>query len=332
MRLALLGLACALSACSFDPLDRCVAAEPGDVMSCPTPDVFDRAFDVRVPASWDGVTPLPLIYGFHGGGGHRTSAPKVTCPNGDLSNPDCLTAKANAAGYAVVYPDGTGNRPARNIRTWNAGGGTGEWHCVSGVGCSSDVDDMAYLDTVHEEVQRILPVDATRVYATGLSNGGAISHRLACERPARLAAIATVGGANQYAAAGESCPGGVAVLQIHGTEDPCWGYRTSTATCLENSGKKKIGGLESTEAWAARNGCDDATDDESLPNPVDDRTSATRMRWQNCASPVELIRIDGGGHTWPQGDRFLSEGRIGRLSQDFDGDDVILEFFGAIAK
>jgi polyhydroxybutyrate depolymerase len=321
-----------LPACSFDPLDRCESVGPGDRPSCPMPGWLDRAFDVRVPADWDGVSPLPLVYAFHGGGGNRSAAARVTCPEGDEDHPDCLPAKANAAGYAIVLPDGTGTRPTRNLRTWNAGGGNDGWQCVSGGACRSDVDDMAYLDELHEEVERILPVDATRVYATGLSNGAAISHRYACERPDRLAAIAPVGGNNQHAAAGAACDGGVALLQIHGTEDPCWAFTDSTEACAQQDGGLKVGVDNSMQGWRVRNGCDDATQEAPLPDPADDGTSSTRITWQSCDAAVELIRIDGGGHTWPQGYQYFGTDTVGPVSMDFDGDDLILEFFDAHAR
>jgi polyhydroxybutyrate depolymerase len=270
-----------------------------------------------------------LIYAFHGGGGNRRAAASVTCPGGDRDHPDCLTAKATAAGYALVMPDGTGTRPIRNVRTWNAGGGTGDLQCVSGAACKSGVDDMAYLDDVHAELARIIPIDPARVYATGLSNGAAISHRLACERPERMAAIAPVGGNNQFAAGGGDCPGGVALLQIHGTADPCWKFEDSTEACGQRDSKRKIGVDTSMEGWRLRNRCDPTTAEAAIDDIADDGTASTRITYENCEADVELIRIENGGHTWPQGDAYLGEDLIGLVAQDFDGDDAILEFFDA---
>jgi polyhydroxybutyrate depolymerase len=321
-------IALLLCAACFDPLSPCKPAAPGDSLSCPTPNELDRAFDLEVPASWDGTSALPLIYAFHGGGGNRSAANAVTCPDGDNGDPACLGALARAAGYAVVRPDGTGNRPLRNLRTWNAGGGSGGWQCLGGAACKANVDDMAYFDKVHGIVEGLIPVDSSRVFSTGISNGGAISHRLACERPQRFAAIAAVGGTNQFTAAGGACPGGVAMLQLHGTEDPIWPYETSNGGIVETD-KLMVGAEDSTNSWAERNGCTQETLSEALPDLADDGTTSTHIRWQGCDRPVELVRIDGGGHTWPQGFDYLGESIIGKVAQDFDGDDLILEFFGA---
>jgi polyhydroxybutyrate depolymerase len=321
--------------CGFQ-LDECTAgdARPGVHLTCPVPGHTDRAFDLHLPPAWDGVTPLPVIFAFHGGGGNRLSAARVTCPDGDTKNPSCLVPVATAAGFAVALPDGTGSRPLRNIRTWNAGGGFDGWNCTSGGACHSGVDDMHYLDDLLSKVRRIIPVDDARIHATGISNGGAISHRWACQRPETLASIAPVGGANQFEAVGGTCGGPVAVLQIHGTADPCWTYEASENSCIggENDGVK-AGVAETVEAWRVRNGCAPAPADTPFSdlNP-DDGSTATLLSYSGCEADVLLLRIDGGGHTWPNGYAYLGTDRIGRVNRDFDGNTFIVEFFFAHPK
>ena len=60
-----------------------------------------------------------------------------------------------------------------------------------------------------------------------------------------------------------------------------------------------------------------------------DGSTATQIAWQSCEHAVELIRIDGGGHTWPGGDAYLDESRIGTMNRDFLGSEVMLDFFDA---
>ncbi len=312
-------------------------AAPGKHLECPVPGHTDRAFDLHVPAGWDGVAPLPVIYAFHGGGGNRAAAARVTCPDGDRSNPACLVPMATAAGFAVVLPDGTGSRPMRNLRTWNAGGGRGGWNCTSGPACRAGVDELKYLDDLHAAVGRVIPLDPARVHATGISNGGALSHRWACERPDVLASIAPVGGANQFEAAGGTCLAtgpAVAVLHVHGTADPCWRYEASTDSCIEGEGVGVKAGVDETmEAWRQRNGCDPDPAAAALPDGVpDDGITATLLAWPGCAADVSLVRIDGGGHTWPGGYAYLGEDRIGPVCRDFDGNGFIVDFFRAHPK
>lgn len=313
-------------------LDRCGRASPGESRECPLEGVFDRGFSIRVPGAWDGVRALPVVFAFHGGGGNRQSAERVTCPDGEAGGAQCLAATANRAGYVVVLPDGTGTRPTRNVRTWNAGGDAAGWDCVSGGACAAEVDDVAFFDTLLAEVERVVPIDRKRVFLTGLSNGAAMAHRLACERADIVAAIAAFGGTNQFAIAGGRCDVSVPVLQVHGTDDPCWTYVTSSEACATLQPGKKLGVAESNEAWRLRNGCAVDFVDTGLPDRANDGTRVTRRSWSGCAAALEHLRIEGGGHTWPGGYQYLDEDVIGRVSHDIDGNAEILRFFDAHPK
>jgi polyhydroxybutyrate depolymerase len=328
-RLAVL-LLFGLAACRRHHDPTCASrAHPGETVSCSVPRWEERGFTMEVPASWDGKSALPLIVALHGGGGNRTSALSVTCPGGNLQDPGCLGERAKAAGFAIVVPDGTGTPLLKNVRTWSSGGGANGFQCTSGEACKKGVDDVAYFDALLGEVGRLVRVDPRRVHVTGLSNGGAMTHRLACERSAKIASIASVGGGNQFAAAGGACAVKVPVLEIHGTSDPCWTYETSARACIDEPNGVKVGVAETMEGWRVRNGCTAET--ETTPMPDRDPTDglhAERIRWKGCAADTELLRIEGGGHTWPSGDRYSSESRIGKVTRDF-GSEVVLDFFRA---
>lgn len=309
-------------------------AVPGAALGCPVTPWLDRSFDLDLPSQWDGRAPLPLVVAFHGGGGNKRAAASVTCPDGSLDDAGCLSAVARRAGFAVVRPDGTGNRPIRNVRTWNAGGGHDGFTCASGVACREGVDDVQYFDDLMRAIEALIPVDAARVHLTGLSNGGAISHRLACERGARIASIAAVGGANQHGETGGRCDGGVAVLHIHGTEDPCWGYEQGSTTCtaVHDDSDVKIGVATTLEGWRRRNGCEATRDEVAVPDAdPNDGTRSTRVAYRGCHAAVEGIRIEGGGHTWPDGDQYFPKSVVGRVTRDF-GSEILVEFFRAHPK
>lgn len=300
-----------------------VDARPGETVSCVVPGYTDRAFDLRTPSSWDGSSPLPVILAIHGGGAMREAADGVTCPDSDLDEPGCLGNLAVARGYALISPDGTGARPLRGVRTWNAGGGTQGFVCAFGPACNDDVDDVKYIADVFDEVAKVITVDPARIYATGISNGGAMSHRLACQDP-RFAAIAPVSGTNIYADSGAECAVTVPILDMHGTDDPVLSY---------DGGDTIVGNLSSVdttmENWRQRNGCAETFVDTPLPDrdPGDGTTSVLRV-WDGCAATTERIRIEGGGHTWPSGSQFGIEDIIGRVAKDF-GSEIILDFFDA---
>jgi polyhydroxybutyrate depolymerase len=248
----------------------------------------------------------------------------MSCPGGDADDPGCLHGVGERAGFVTVYPNGTGFPPLPRLRTWNAGGGTDGWNCASGKACERDVDDLAYVDRLIEDLSAWLNIDRSRVYATGLSNGAAFSHRLGCQRAGTFAAIAAVAGSNQFST-GEPCTPGrpVPVLQVHGTDDPCWSYETSDARCI-GSGGDKLGALESVTGWAERNDCTGSPEVEELPDLQDDGTRTVATRWSNCADDVEvlLLTVQGGGHTWPNGSPALSVERVGRVTGDWGSEEL----------
>ena len=310
-------------------VDRCADLDlgAGDRAACEAPGWLDRAFDLHVPPGWDGSSPLPVIVLFHGGGANRTTSNRTTCPGGDEDSPRCFVAQAGARGYAVVTPDGTGGRPLRGVRTWNAGGAPG-WDCVSGAACQAGVDDVAYVGDVLAEVGRALPLDPRRRYATGISNGGAISHRLGCELDPPLAAIAPVAGANQFADTGGACPAALPVLQVHGTADPCWEFDGGVHACLGQDARK-TSVAATLEGWRVRNGCAATFTDRPLADvdPTDGVTVVHQV-WDGCAQATELYRLDGGGHVWPGGYQYLGADEVGPVGRDVDSA-IILDFFDA---
>ena len=101
----------------------------------------------------------------------------------------------------------------------------GPYRCTGSPTCEDGVDDVPFFEALLDEIGAWADVDPDRVFATGISNGGAMSYRLACDMPERIAGIASVAGMN----AAETAPGctpsePVPVLHIHGTDDPCAPY------------------------------------------------------------------------------------------------------------
>lgn len=299
-------------------------------MTCDVPGYTDRSYDLAVPDDYDGQA-APVLLVLHGGGGSRFGALKVACPDSDIDAPSCLHARALARGFVVVAPDGTAGKIG-NFRTWNAGGGGGKYRCTSGLACEQNVDDVSYIRALLDHVGERVNVDARRVFVTGLSNGGAMSHRVACELSDRVAAVVPVGGAMQLTVNAQCAPSRpVPVLQVHGTDDPCWRFDGGAPTCSDlvgQPGKEHVSVQDSMNQWAHINGCSGDPAEVTMEDPVADGTETVRLTWPGCGADTELLRIEGGGHTWPQGDQYLRESIIGRVAQDW-GNDLILDWLEA---
>lgn len=301
---------------------------PGGFAPCDLPSWPDRGYRIFRPSRHDVTRPTPVVLMLHGGSGNAVSAIRTPCPTGDLRHPSCWHRVAEAEGFVVVYPEGTDFPAAPGRRTWNAGGGRDPWHCVSAGACRAGVDDVRYFRELLDHLGRWMAVDPGAVFATGLSNGGAMAHRLACELGDRVAAIAPVGGANQYAALEPCNPAQpVAVLHIHGTEDPCWTYAETTRTCPGEVGLK-VGARESTEGWAARNGCSGGPVASPEPDEDGDGLVAELLSWTGCDASVVLARLVGAGHTYPAGRQYQPPEAIGPTFRDW-GSERIWAFFAA---
>ncbi|KAF0195712.1 MAG: hypothetical protein FD166_2885, partial [Bacteroidetes bacterium] len=157
--------------------------------------VFDgitRSWIVYLPAGFNAEESLPLMIALHG----------YTQNGQEIMQFSDFNTIADTGRFVVVYPNGVDN-------AWNVG--------FSGGSTADDVGFLsALIDTLHQQYN----IDYERVYATGLSNGGFMSYRLACELGNRIAAIAPVAGTMTDESLLACAPQRMMpVLHIHGTAD-----------------------------------------------------------------------------------------------------------------
>jgi len=248
-----------------------------------------RRVDVHLPPGYDPTVPAPLVLNFHG----------YTSDGAQEALLSEMNAKADAAGFIVLYPYGTGVP-----LSWDAG-------ACCGQAVQNQIDDIGFVRAVVAGADDKLCVDDARVYATGMSNGGFLSHRIGCELADRFAAIAPVAGVNGMASCSPSRP--MPVMHFHGTADPLVPYDGSTSLGF-------ISVPDSFAAWGARDQCS-GEPVETYRNG--DSHCAT---YQQCAGGAEvtLCTIDGGGHTWPGG---LPVPSLGATTTDLDATDAMWAFF-----
>jgi polyhydroxybutyrate depolymerase len=240
---------------------------------------LERSVEIDVPARAPPPAGWPVVVVFHGGGGNAAS----------VRTQSRMSAKGAAEGFVAVYPQGSGGI-AGKLRTWNAG-------TCCGWAMQHRVDETAFVAALLDDVARVVAIDAARIYATGISNGGMMAYQVACTLSARFAAIAVVAGEMTMPASDCRPARPVAVLVIHGSADrnlPIDGGPGARALAVHD-----VRSLASAiEFWRAHNGCAAA--------PVTERSGAVAWtRHPGCrdGGDVEVVVIDGGGHSWPGGDR-----------------------------
>lgn len=267
----------------------CAAGEPlpeGGVVTIEHGGI-ERRFAVYVP---DGVPePAPVVLNFHG----FTSSAEAQ------RGYSLMDQTADEHGFVVVYPDGVGN-------SWNGGACCGDAQ-------EQDLDDVAFVGALLDELERRLCIDSERVYATGFSNGGFLSHRLACELSDRIAGIGPVAGVIGVDGCEPARPR--PVIAFHGVLDAVVPYAGSPLLGFP-------GFVDTMDAWAERNGC------SGEPVVVYEEGEVQCVEHQDCdeGAAVRLCSIAGGGHTWPSG---TVPPLAGHTTTDVDANAMMWEFWNA---
>ncbi len=257
---------------------------------------LNRTYLLHLPPGYSGTNPLPLIIAMHGGFGSAAN----------LQNQSGLSQKADLENFIVVYPEGV-QSGLLNIRTWNAG-----WCC--GPASADDIDDVGFINALIDTLIENYAVDTNRIYATGMSNGGFMSYRLACELSHRIAAIAPVACAMSLT----SCPAArpVPIIHFHSYEDGSVPYQGGVGDGVSNHYNPPLDSI--LDAWSIKNGC------SPMQEVVTDQYTFIQYTDCECQSEIQLYISRDGGHSWPGGEQTI----IGDpVSQYIHANDLMWEFF-----
>lgn len=273
-------------------------------------DGLTREYYLYKPRSSRASAKRPLVIVLHGGGG---TAKHMISETGES-----FTTLADDHGFYLVYPNAVN-------KMWDFGAGKVSEEL------DPRIDDRTYFKRVMDDVIKNNPIDAKRVFASGISRGGQASYFLACEFPDRIRAIAPVAMPLPEFLA-EKCRSGpaVGVAIMNGTADRIVPYKGGMIV----AGKKERGLVLSTSQtvalWNKRNGCIPASAKVSRINTAKDRMYVKKTAWQNCSgAPVILYKIVGGGHTWPSGSQYLPAFVVGRVNKDINAAEVAWKFFSS---
>jgi len=265
---------------TLDPSPGCSGAMAGAMAGTMDQDVMlthggmARSYILHLAPAADGKKPIPVLLSIHGFTSSNTGQRAVTGQN----------EVADKHGFVVAYPQGTGMQ-----RGFNAGS-----CCIGG-----EVDDLGFMRAIVEDIGKRTCIDRRRVYATGISNGGMMSFRLACQADDVFAAVGPVVGQTWVTPCEPKR--GVPIISFNGTADMTVKYEMANPL---------------NEMWAVRDAC--------KSGPVTEKIGSTQSRckvWSDCrdGAEVRVCSLEGMNHCQP--------GRPNCNNQDIDANEAMWKFF-----
>ena len=261
-------------------------------------DNSSREFFIYIPEKYtSGRSPAALLLSLHG----YTSTARTNLGYSGFQS------LAEGEGFLVVYPQGS-ILPTTQETHWNVGGWT----------VGSETDDVLFIRQLLDHLEHNLSLDVSRIYSTGMSNGGFMSYEIACQLSERIAAIASVTGSMTPQTYAKCNPKrAVPVLQIHGLRDFVVPYAGNDIMTPIN---------EVMLYWSRENSCSSEYEKLSISDSTGDGFGGTRERFKSCNnnSSVELITLDAMGHEWPIANSVYR-------SHDLDAAEIIWEFLSSFS-
>jgi len=270
---------------------------------------LQRTYLIHIPSSYNGTKAVPLVLVFHGGGG--TGAGMATISG--MSN------TSDVYGFIVIYPDGY-------MKGWNDGRGIT-------AASLANVDDVGFISQLIDTISSQYKIDPSRIYATGLSNGGFFTGRLACQLANKIAAFAIVAATmapNMSATCNPGRP--ISVLMIQGDADPLVPINGGLVRGPFGGPRGYVLSLNDTvKRWLQIDGCTSQPTVFNIPDTAGDGTSITQSTYTSCQNDVSVVVyvVHGGGHAWPGGQQYLPQSVIGQTSRNMNASQVIWMFFDA---
>lgn len=283
-------------------------------------DTVARTYGLYVPSTYNASEPTPVVVVLHGrfGTGVGTAAYIG------------IQELAEQETFIGVYPDGLLNVGSELPRD------TG-WNYTLGVPFFPDInqtDDTQFITDLLDDLAQDLNIDRNRIYVTGISNGGLMVQRLACDVPDVFAGYASVAGAG-FGGMDLICNHEIPVnmLIMHGTLDNNIKWTGNSQTLRNGSQLFLTLPIPDTmNYWAMKMGClgEPIRDDVDIPDPEDPQDTGLIILWgTDCAQDAELVlyAIMNGGHNWPGIDGGIPAQVAGFINTDVDATQIIWDFF-----
>ncbi|NVD70249.1 alpha/beta hydrolase fold domain-containing protein [Duganella sp. BJB1802] len=248
-----------------------------------------RTYLLAQPAS-PAAGKLPLVILLHG---HMGSA-NLTLGKGRIDDPAAAWLDvADREGLLLIAPDGA--RGSDGQRGWN--------DCRADAPSNPKTDDVGFIAALIDQAVAQHNADPSRVYLSGMSNGGGMVYRAAIELGPRLAAVAV---SNMLMPVKNLCPApkrALPMLVAHGTEDKIVPYAGGEVGHSLLTGRgSNMSAEESVKYWRELAQLPPAPAVTQVPHrDADDKTSLVRYVWG--ADPksvqVEFLKMENAGHVQP---------------------------------
>ncbi len=232
---------------------------------------YQRDYIVFLPHNYDSLTNVPVVLVLH--------AYSITAQN--EMDATAMNTVADTAGFIAVYPNAVETH-------WNSGiGDDPGWP-------TPNVDDVGFISALIDTLYANYRINLRRVYTCGMSNGGFMSYKLACQLSSRIGAAASVAGAVANSTAASCVPANeTPILLMHGTLDPLVPYSGTPYWLSAEHG---------LQHWLALNGCTGPPDTVLLPDvDTTDGCTVQKVSYGGCSGNSQMVfyRILNGGHQWP---------------------------------
>lgn len=206
-----------------------------------------------IAATYDSAKHPPLVISLHGFGGDGPEQERY----------DKLYQVADTAGFLLAYPSGHNN-------AWNAGA---DYYAPF-----TTFDDVGFINALIDSINAIYPIDLSRVYACGMSNGGDMVYRLACELSNRIAAIGSVTGTMITDIYSSCAPQNkMPVIHFHGNADKISNI---------SGGDGWVSLSKTMKLWRGINECVGYTKELLPDTDTKDKSRAWLLASDNCANEL----------------------------------------------
>ena len=245
-----------------------------------TVDGRERTYVLNLPPNYYTSKDFSLVIAMHGGGGDALQFESSTK----------LTEKSKTAQFIVVYPEGVKSTGVLSARTWNAG------NCCD-YARDNNIDDVNFIRQLIDKLISSYKINPKKVYATGHSNGGMMSYRLACELSNKIAAIAP-NGCTMVVTQACNPTHPMPILQMQSELDTKVPYKGGSGSGVGTSGIIFPSMDFVLESWALKNICKTPT------KTVTVNSNYTFTKWSNCGNntTIQYYLTKDGGHAWPGGE------------------------------